>query len=458
MRQTILLSSLLLLSSKVLAKGASSGSSGMTMTMTASGAAATDSTASVLDTAAAVTSASSGKNAKSSAASGSDSAATGTAVASGSGAMHTITVGGTGVLEFTPNNITANVGDMIMFDFLAKNHTVTQSTLADPCVAMAGGVDSGFMPNVANVAGTVMFNYTVTSTSPVWMFCKQTGHCEMGMVFAVNPGAKMDTFIAAAMSGSSNSSSATAAASGGTATSKAAKASGASVADASGTDTASATATKAAKGSASATATDSSATDASSAAGTKAAKATASASASAGTATKGSKASGSGSASAGGATFTVTVGGPNLLTYQPNNITAVAGDTIMFDFLEKNHTLTQSTLANPCSPMAGGIDSGFKPNPSNVANSEMFTLTVSNSTPMWFFCAQTGHCEKGMVFAVNPGTKMAQFMAAAMNSNGTTSNTTTPAVPFTGAGAKASVTGWWTAAMAGVVVLALGAL
>jgi len=30
--------------------------------------------------------------------------------------------------------------------------------------------------------------YTVKDTNPVWFYCQQTGHCQQGMVFAINPG------------------------------------------------------------------------------------------------------------------------------------------------------------------------------------------------------------------------------------------------------------------------------
>ena len=52
-----------------------------------------------------------------------------------------------------------------------------------------------------------------------------------------------------------------------------------------------------------------------------------------------------------------------------------------------NHSVTQSTFAKPCTPLAAGINSGF-----NAANGFKggFQMTVKNgSVPMWFYCAQT---------------------------------------------------------------------
>jgi plastocyanin len=146
---------------------------------------------------------------------------------------HQITVGGTNGLVYTPNNITASIGDIIQFNFESENHTATQSSFASPCEKLAGGVDSGFMPNPNNTLSPApTMTYQVTTTSPVWMFCAQTGHCGMGMVFAINPTAEesFDAFRVAAMaqngtgastatasaSGTSSSSSAVAVASQGT--------------------------------------------------------------------------------------------------------------------------------------------------------------------------------------------------------------------------------------------------
>ena len=35
------------------------------------------------------------------------------------------------------------------------------------------------------------------------------------------------------------------------------------------------------------------------------------------------------------------------------------GDTVIFTFKQKNHTVTQSSLNTPCSPLASGFDSGL---------------------------------------------------------------------------------------------------
>lgn len=61
----------------------------------------------------------------------------------------------------------------------------------------------------------------------------------------------------------------------------------------------------------------------------------------------------------------VVVGG-STLTYTPSNITAQIGDTVTFQFMQKNHTATQSTFADPCRSLTltstsgqVGFDSGL---------------------------------------------------------------------------------------------------
>lgn len=113
-----------------------------------------------------------------------------------------MTVGGDAGLVYTPDSVQAAPGDMIQFNFMSKNHTVTQSSFGEPCVAMQGGVDSGFMPNADNTVNPPpMMMFQVMSTDPVWMYCRQMGHCGKGMVFSVNPTADKSqaAFKAAAM-------------------------------------------------------------------------------------------------------------------------------------------------------------------------------------------------------------------------------------------------------------------
>lgn len=77
------------------------------------------------------------------------SGATGTV--GGTGATHSVTVGGPAAgLNFSPSQISANIGDMVIFTFLSANHTATQSAFDTPCQPLAGGMDSSFQPNPNN--------------------------------------------------------------------------------------------------------------------------------------------------------------------------------------------------------------------------------------------------------------------------------------------------------------------
>ena len=76
-----------------------------------------------------------------------------------------------------------------------------------------------------------------------------------------------------------------------------------------------------------------------------------------------------------GATHLITVGG-DTLTFTPSYVSAAAGDVVRFELYVqplpspvlpsnlyhshvKNHTATQSSFSTPCSPLAGGFDSGL---------------------------------------------------------------------------------------------------
>ena len=137
--------------------------------------------------------------------------------------------------------------------------------------------------------------------------------------------------------------------------------------------------------------------------------------------------------SASAANIQVQVGN-GALAFNPNSVTANVGDTISFVFYPKNHTVTQSSFAAPCEPLASGIDSGFQPVAANATSVPSFSMTVNVTTPLWFFCHQTGHCESGMVFAVNPTPNKTfdafQATANASSSNGTPpSNSSSPSSP-----------------------------
>jgi plastocyanin len=92
------------------------------------------------------------------------------------------------------------------------------------------------------------------------------------------------------------------------------------------------------------------------------------------------------------------------LVFKPDSLKAAEGDTVVFKFWPKEHSVAQSTFAKPCEPMKDGFWSGFVPTTSTTAAANTtFTYEVTNATqPIWFYCTQGKHCQNGMVGVINP--------------------------------------------------------
>ncbi|KJA28915.1 hypothetical protein HYPSUDRAFT_155068 [Hypholoma sublateritium FD-334 SS-4] len=91
---------------------------------------------------------------------------------------------------FQPANVTANQGDVVLFNFTEGNHTATQSTFSSPCIPAhitnqtINGFDSGFR-DTDN--GTAITTLTFTVTDPnttVWFYDANT--CSQGGVGGIN--------------------------------------------------------------------------------------------------------------------------------------------------------------------------------------------------------------------------------------------------------------------------------
>jgi plastocyanin len=106
----------------------------------------------------------------------------------------TVEVAPSGTLVFTPSSVNVSAGDVVNFRWVGSpgNHSVTQSSFAQPCDPLSGGFDSGFVFTPANITtGFAEWNLTITNGSaPIWFFCKQgangADHCKSGMVGAFN--------------------------------------------------------------------------------------------------------------------------------------------------------------------------------------------------------------------------------------------------------------------------------
>ncbi|KAJ7106348.1 hypothetical protein C8R44DRAFT_681257 [Mycena epipterygia] len=108
-----------------------------------------------------------------------------------------------GAFQFRPNTISAPNGTVVTFNFTGSpgNHSVTQSSFAQPCVPLPGGLDSGFRRVLSHPDGFPQWNITVDDDqTPLWFFCRQldpSSHCNAGMVAVINaPQSGTESFTA----------------------------------------------------------------------------------------------------------------------------------------------------------------------------------------------------------------------------------------------------------------------
>lgn len=105
-----------------------------------------------------------------------------------------ISVGSTnGTLAFSPDNVKADVGDMVQFQFRGGNHSVVQSNFDNPCSPISEhtnmtGMFSGYQPVAASQAMGMIPTYTmmVAAKTPMWFYCSQGKHCQAGMTLVIN--------------------------------------------------------------------------------------------------------------------------------------------------------------------------------------------------------------------------------------------------------------------------------
>jgi len=136
----------------------------------------------------------------------------------------------------------------------------------------------------------------------------------------------------------------------------------------------------------------------------------------------------SGTATSSAASNTQTVvaglGGESILTFSPSTIMAAPGTFVEFQFMPLNHSVAQSTFETPCSPAnSSTFFAGFQFFTSTSAATNVFTVAINNTDPIWFFCPQTTdgihHCTSGMVGVINPPAGKDQTMFAAIAANAT---------------------------------------
>ncbi|KAK9492768.1 hypothetical protein V1508DRAFT_455945 [Lipomyces doorenjongii] len=102
--------------------------------------------------------------------------------------VHNISVG-QGALDYSPNTVTASVGDYVQFTFL------TGASYDSPCTpysdstegAGKNGIYSGLIAR-KNSNYSPTYTIRINSTDPIWFYCPEAYHCQSGMVGAINPG------------------------------------------------------------------------------------------------------------------------------------------------------------------------------------------------------------------------------------------------------------------------------
>ncbi|KAI5858330.1 hypothetical protein BZA05DRAFT_313788, partial [Tricharina praecox] len=111
---------------------------------------------------------------------------------------HVVQVGRRGdslALRFTPEDTTADVGDMVQFQFYPLNHSVAEATFDKPCVpatddtsALGNAFWSGFHPLPTDTEILDTFTVNITSIAPIFYYCSQGRHCMQGFVGTINAG------------------------------------------------------------------------------------------------------------------------------------------------------------------------------------------------------------------------------------------------------------------------------
>lgn len=115
-----------------------------------------------------------------------------------------------------------------------------------------------------------------------------------------------------------------------------------------------------------------------------------------------------------GVTHSVVAGLGGKLVFDPDNVVAQIGDIVEWHFLPMNHSVAQSSFGNPCVPDADvpvSFFSGFQPTAAGQAPN-VFQIVVETSTPIWYYCAQGDHCEKGMAGVINQDFSSANTLRA----------------------------------------------
>ncbi|KAK7431781.1 hypothetical protein QQZ08_001721 [Neonectria magnoliae] len=89
------------------------------------------------------------------------------------------------------------------------------------------------------------------------------------------------------------------------------------------------------------------------------------------------------------------------LTFDPEELKASVGDVVEFHFYPQAHSVAQSSFDAPCEPLnTTSFFSGPVAVSSGVSDT-VFSVTIENDLPIWYYCATAKHCQGGMVGVIN---------------------------------------------------------
>ncbi|KAK3312199.1 hypothetical protein B0H66DRAFT_395551 [Apodospora peruviana] len=135
------------------------------------------------------------------------------------------------------------------------------------------------------------------------------------------------------------------------------------------------------------------------------------------------------------------------LSFTPDSVTAAKGDVLEYHFhAPLPHSVTMGDFSTPCNPAkTGGFYSGVVQTASGE-NTNVFSVTVNSTDPIFFYCTVPGHCPAGMSGVVNPSS--AQTLAT-YQKNSQSANVVAPPAAFGGTLGPASASTSSTSTSAG---------
>ncbi|PNY28459.1 Uncharacterized protein TCAP_01617 [Tolypocladium capitatum] len=103
------------------------------------------------------------------------------------GVTHSV-IAGLGHSLFDPDNVVADIGDVVEWHFLPQNHSIAQSNFAEPCQPLSDGTSffSGFNFVTQQNQAPDVFQIVVKDKNPIWYYCPGQIHCQEGMVGVIN--------------------------------------------------------------------------------------------------------------------------------------------------------------------------------------------------------------------------------------------------------------------------------